>query len=634
MITVLALLCALSIAGGEAMGATYYVDFDGGRDDNEGISPVNAFQHCPGDALAVGRAKDTTFVAGDRVIFKGGVHYRSVVSIPFSGAEGKPIVYDGNTEGKFGTGKAIIQGGEPVAGWKRIASADEVEGNPNWQQLWYTFLDQERTFFSFSLYEGDMYLNCSQDPNPEIPFYHDRLDTYRNTQTADQSSLTDPQYFTQQDPHYYDGAYIALYVRPSVIIYQPITGYSPAEHKVTFKEHRSELYGGRRGHSYSMLNSLRFLDKPGEYYLDEKNAKDGKVRLVLWPYKPGPNGPEQAFISTRKYGIEVQNASHVVIDGFKVYQQGGDRAAGIVHDGREAAQITDLTIRNCGIARVRTYPNRSGAIVMSWVNHSLIERNDIFENAYCSGLIVTQFNDSVVQCNLLRKSGSTAVDYYNCHRSKLLRNIVRDNLGMHANGLTMYVGCTDILVEGNEAYNSNGVTTNEGNNIIIRNNIFDGEGKHTLMGLWVSEPLNNLTITNNLVVRAGDMGAIYIGNKGTGWVIKDNVIDGISGAIQPDAQLSHNIYTRLDEAQTGRALGEGEKLVKDIGQLFVDAAGHDFRPRPGSPTIDSGTDMGVKEDFVGTARPQGKGPDIGAYEYIPDGPQYPAQRADSVAVAP
>jgi len=252
---------------------------------------------------------------------------------------------------------------------------------------------------------------------------------------------------------------------------------------------------------------------------------------------------------------------------------------------------------------------------MGHVDRGLVERNDIHENAYCAGLMLSQFNNSVARGNLLRKNGSTAIDYYNCHGSRIERNVIRDNLGMHANGITMYVGCTDIVVQGNECYNANGVTTNEGNNILIRNNIFVGGGNETGMGLWSSPPMDNLTIVNNVIIEGSpSQGGIYIGNKGKGWVFRNNVIDGVTGVIQPDAQFSHNIYTRLGEAQKGRALGPGEKVVEDLKQLFVDPAKGDYRPKPGGPLIDAGPDVGLKDDFAGTKVPQGKAPDIGAYE--------------------
>jgi hypothetical protein len=261
---------------------------------------------------------------------------------------------------------------------------------------------------------------------------------------------------------------------------------------------------------------------------------------------------------------------------------------------------------------------------MGEVEHGLIEWNNIYENAYCAGLMVTHFDDSEVRYNLLRKNGSTAVDFYNCHHSKLLRNIVRDNLGMHANGLTLYVDSSDILVEGNEVYNANGVTTNGGSHVVIRNNIFDsGTSGLQAMGLWASGTLTDLSVINNVC-----LGEIYIGNKGAGWVFRNNVIGGFGGHIQPDAQLSNNIYTKLGEAQAGRPLGQGERLVPDLKQLFLDPANQDYRPNPGGPLIDTGAKVDNPVDFVGTPRPQGAAFDIGPYEFVPNGPRFPPQRAD------
>jgi hypothetical protein len=64
----------------------------------------------------------------------------------------------------------------------------------------------------------------------------------------------------------------------------------------------------------------------------------------------------------------------------------------------------------------------------------------------------------------------------------------------------------------------------------------------------------------------------------------------------------------------GLAAGAGDQ---DAEPSWVDAAGGDFRPAPGSPTIDAGTD----DPLLGAADPMGcprrtdAGPDIGAYEY-------------------
>ena len=91
-------------------GATYYVDYAGGSDLNSGTSPATAWKHVPGDPLASGIPANTTLLPGDTVVFKGGVVYNGTVVIPWSGLLGRPITYDGNSAGTFGTGEAIIDG--------------------------------------------------------------------------------------------------------------------------------------------------------------------------------------------------------------------------------------------------------------------------------------------------------------------------------------------------------------------------------------------------------------------------------------------------------------------------------------------------------------------------------------------
>lgn len=66
------------------------------------------------------------------------------------------------------------------------------------------------------------------------------------------------------------------------------------------------------------------------------------------------------------------------------------------------------------------------------------------------------------------------------------------------------------------------------------------------------------------------------------------------------------------EDPCGLPLGPGEKIGNPE---FLDYAKQDFHLKPGSPAIDAGWDIGPSEDFDGTPVPQGKAPDIGAYEF-------------------
>lgn len=59
-------------------------------------------------------------------------------------------------------------------------------------------------------------------------------------------------------------------------------------------------------------------------------------------------------------------------------------------------------------------------------------------------------------------------------------------------------------------------------------------------------------------------------------------------------------------------------VIEDPGtQLFMNRKAGDFRLRPGSPAIDSGSSRNAPpDDFLGTRRPVGAGIDKGAFEWI------------------
>jgi parallel beta-helix repeat protein len=92
-------------------GTTYYVDFSTGSDTNNGTSVSTAWEHCPGDVNATASAGSTNLQLGDTVVFKGGVEYDGTINLNWSGSsDTSRIIYDGNSAGTWGTGKAIIDG--------------------------------------------------------------------------------------------------------------------------------------------------------------------------------------------------------------------------------------------------------------------------------------------------------------------------------------------------------------------------------------------------------------------------------------------------------------------------------------------------------------------------------------------
>ncbi|MEX2544781.1 MAG: right-handed parallel beta-helix repeat-containing protein [Phycisphaeraceae bacterium] len=159
---------------------TFYVDYDAGSDRADGLSPSRPFRHAPGDERARASAGEVELAAGDRVIFKGGVHYRGTIHVTTSGSDGDPIVYDGNTAGDFGDGPAIIDGSVPIDGWRRIESIDEARGNPNWENIYVARAIEQADVFLLNLTQGDNLLSVARDPSPADPFFMDDTSTMRS----------------------------------------------------------------------------------------------------------------------------------------------------------------------------------------------------------------------------------------------------------------------------------------------------------------------------------------------------------------------------------------------------------------------------------------------------------------------
>ena len=93
--------------GWTGRAGTYFVDFAGGSDSNNGLSATTAWKHCPGDTNSAGVPKGIALAAGDSVVFKGGVAYVGDIAVKSSGAGGSPITYDG-TGSNWGSGRALI----------------------------------------------------------------------------------------------------------------------------------------------------------------------------------------------------------------------------------------------------------------------------------------------------------------------------------------------------------------------------------------------------------------------------------------------------------------------------------------------------------------------------------------------
>jgi len=616
-----ALVCALFGMGvTAASAATYFIDYDGGADSNAGTSPTAAFKHCPGDSAAEGNAVTAKFEAGDKIIFKGGVVYRGTVNNVGSGEAGQPIVYDGNTEGKFGTGKAIIDGSELVTGWKPCASQEEAKGNWNWKKIWTAWVPEAVDPLTANCFEGDRMLGLAQEPNLKDVMYFDDLSTFRTIHPGQftVSTVTDPANLSKLKSEDLKGAYMLIWAEGNGVPHKKITEFNPQEGKVTF-EKVSSIYLDRDTH-YALLNYLGAMDVPGEYVVsDEKDGK-GNRKVYLWPVNGGE--PKGVTVSRRPVGFNFGQKSHLTFQGFVVQKQSGSTPAALYNSFsyNSVVNTADLIVRDNLIRYVRC-TDRSGAMALCTTDNLLVEGNEVMENPGCRGILLQGCTHSKVRGNKVKRTGGTGICFFTCTDCEMTGNELRDNNGVHANGLTAYAKCKNVLIRNNRVFNSNiALTTQDSSNVTIAYNLLIGP-PHTFADWGKSDGLiflNNTIITTGTRKGGGDY-AVHIGIDTKGVVMKNNILSGADAAGKRESQptLSHNIYTFLAWQQKENSLEEGSKFIRFAFDLFVDPEKENYHLKTGSPAIGAGVDVGLEKDLDGKPLPKGKSPDLGAYQFMP-----------------
>jgi hypothetical protein len=160
----------------------------------------------------------------------------------------------------------------------------------------------------------------------------------KNVLSADpRSVLRNEKVFTQADAHFYKNAFLALYAKPAMVYYKRILSYDPASKEIGFEVLSPTQAPYEKGGAFSIVNSPRHIDTPGEYALVLDPEADGTHKLFLWP----PDGkPENLTRGQHGMGIQV-NGSFVTVQGFWVRKQGwsgdthGNFGAGQRHRRRD-----------------------------------------------------------------------------------------------------------------------------------------------------------------------------------------------------------------------------------------------------------------------------------------------------------
>jgi hypothetical protein len=325
----------------------------------------------------------------------------------------------------------------------------------------------------------------------------------------------------------------------------------------------------------------------------------------------GPNVLITADNGVTPDGINVENAAHVVIDGFVV---NGRTRAGI-----RAAVAEFVTVRNC-----RTGFNGVWGIFTGFVDDFTVESNETHGSVAEHGIYVSNSGD----------------------RPVIRGNLVYDNHGngIHMNGDQSQGGdglISDALVEENVIYangagggsgiNMDGVTDSRVQNNLLYDNHASGISLYRVDGAAGST--GNIVVNNTIINAADGRWAVNINNGSSGNTVVNNILytfHSFRGAIAIDAssrpafvsdynsvmdRFSTNGGNTVTDLSAWQALGyDTHSFLAAPPDHFV-APGTDFHLLAGSPAVDAGTPGDAPpSDLDGNPRPIGAAFDLGAYE--------------------
>jgi parallel beta-helix repeat protein len=315
-------------------------------------------------------------------------------------------------------------------------------------------------------------------------------------------------------------------------------------------------------------------------------------------------------------GINIENASWIVIDGFEVKDQPRAGIRAVVSDfitiknnfchnnyrwGIFTGFTDDITIENnsCSFST-----DEHGIYVSNSSDRPIIRNNHSFNNNGCGihmngdismggdGII----SNAVVEGNILHDNGyggGSAINMDGVQDSEIFNNLIYNN---HATGIAMYQIDGGDASKNNKVYNNTVIQPSDGRWNIIA---VDGSTGNTIYNNIL---INHHSFRGSISVDAASM---------TGFVSDYNVLVN---------RLSD------DDGNSNMTLSQWQSMGYDLhsmiadpeNQIFVDHTNSNFHLLQNAQAVNAGTNLvlpTVFEDLDNIPRPQGSGFDIGCYEY-------------------
>jgi parallel beta-helix repeat protein len=279
--------------------------------------------------------------------------------------------------------------------------------------------------------------------------------------------------------------------------------------------------------------------------------------------------------------LHFQSQHYIVVDGFVLDAANVQYDAVKIAYGYTSPAAHHIRIMNC---EVKNAPKNGILIVGTGGDGNELINVNVHHNGlarYGHGLYICTDSNLVSGCSFHHNAGwgvhiySEAPDPYMPDRNVVrgCRSYDNGQSGSWCVGIGVYAGADNLVV----------------------NNVTWG---HTV-GFEIDYGVSGTRLLNNVAYDNYGFG-VYVGRDSQGGEIRNNILYGNGTGLVDD----------------GAGTARSHNMVATNPQ-FVDPGMADFRLQPGSPAIDAGAALAeVTTDINGTARPQGAGHDLGAYEYV------------------